>query len=134
MPPAVASNTDLGVAMVATGSLAPCVTVGIDICRANPFPASPRGAIKSVSNRVFHILLVPHLLELGIEKRVDIFQANGLRGAAARGHLLRICHGLLEPSPEAVVAHAMAAVKLGTPRYRNFVQTSFTITTGDTIC
>lgn len=66
-------------------------------------------------------LLVPYLLESRIKKLLNVIELNVIVAAASWRHMFGVCHRLLKPPLQTVVAHAMSTFKLGAFRRRNLV-------------
>jgi hypothetical protein len=127
VPHTVASNTNLGIAGRALGSLAPFVLV--DVRGGDPVSAIGIGAVKTIISGVLLILAIPFLLELHVEKTFDVTQGYALVAAFWR-HLCRVLERHLKRPHDAVSAVPVAAFKLVCLVRLEGVKTPYTLHTG----
>jgi hypothetical protein len=116
MPPGVARGANLGPA-TATPAL-PARAFEAHILTLQQRTAPPRRTSRGGSASVLLELLIPLLLEAGIEQLVNGFGGDIVISAAARWHVvLRIGEGELEDLAQTGMAHAVAAFELRCPAH-----------------
>ena len=113
VPLTIAGHADLGPTSLAFSVFPPAVDttgcVDVDVRGFYPFAAALSWAVGAVLGCVFLVFLVPFHFELDVEELVDVFEGDVVAGAAGGRHMRRIGDGHSEDTPEAGVAHAVAA-------------------------
>ena len=93
----------------------------MDVRRLYPFPTFGRRAVDAVLGVVFLVFSVPVSLKSEIEELVHVLERDVVVCAASRGHMSWVFHRHLEDPLQALMAHAMAACKLGRAWVRDIV-------------
>ena len=97
VPAAVAGTANLRAASFAISVLTAAArtprSIDMDMCRLDPFAATARRAVNAVLGRVFLIFTVPGLLELEVEKAIDVLERDVVGGTALGRHVLRVGDG-----------------------------------------
>jgi hypothetical protein len=120
VPLPAAERTHLRLAAAALAVLD--AVLGVVVGRLDPLAAAARRAVDAVLGRVLLELAVPLLLEGDVAQLVHVLQGDAVRRAAFGRHVLWIGDGEPEDPPQAGVAHAVAALKLGRLVARNIVR------------
>ena len=108
----VAERADFELASRASAIFLPFLIL-MDMRGLYPFPTLGRRAVDAVLGMVLLILPVPMSLKFEIEKLVHVLEWDVVVCAAPRRHMGWVFHRHFENPLQALVAHAVAACKLG---------------------
>lgn len=116
----VAERADFELASRASGVFLPFLVL-MDMRGLYPFPTFGRRAVDAVLGMVFLVFSVPVSLKFQIKELVHMLEWDVVVCAASRWHMSWVFHRHLEDPLQALVAHAMAACKLGRAWVRDIV-------------